>query len=678
MRVRRVAIQNVRSFLERAELSLDGSLTIVIGPNGGGKTNLLDTVVVMLRRYLFASMYAAHSPTPEQPNRHEFRHNDVLNSMALERHTDGKVLQQLVEAEVEVTAKDLDNMRAMQADAARLTELASKKYGNLKLALAMSWQLDAIAIGSRFVYRFVDGILQHDGGHQAANFLEYLQTFEMDSRIREEFELAPLSTPLMYLPINRSTSGFQSNVELAGFNDYEAKRHSDAANSRFGTQIVSLAIGRMAQKYRLLLEKDKGAANEEFRQDPNLKELTNLLIELGYEWSLETVNPLRNQYDIRLKKQGSSFLVGAASSGERELLTYLFAIFALNVRDALIIVDEPELHLHPKWQKTLLQLFVRLAQSTGNQFLLATHSPTFVSPESIQYVSRVFSREQRSHILRLNVAVLPESKHLLNIVNSQNNERLFFADEVVLVEGLSDRMFFERMLDHFGRSASSRSILEVISVGGKGFFPAYTRVLDACQIRYSIIADRDYVEQVGTPDIKALFKVDSREIKVDVIDNIKSIDGDTLFNAIEAAISTGSWEHAKGAWEYIKSRRRQLRTDLNANEKASLESFIQSKRSERVHILSRGALEAYLPSGHGSKDLDKLVRLIGLDNFWEALPVEGRGELEIISRHLLPDTNIGQQIRTRNSTIPGIFRICGCFAARYRLSSAGREPPASA
>jgi recombinational DNA repair ATPase RecF len=40
MLVRKLALQNVRSFLDRAELSLDGPITIVIGPNGGGKTNL--------------------------------------------------------------------------------------------------------------------------------------------------------------------------------------------------------------------------------------------------------------------------------------------------------------------------------------------------------------------------------------------------------------------------------------------------------------------------------------------------------------------------------------------------------------------------------------------------------------------------------------------------------------
>lgn len=141
---------------------------------------------------------------------------------------------------------------------------------------------------------------------------------------------------------------------------------------------------------------------------------------------------MSNTYDVTLKKQGTSFLVSAASSGEKDLLTYLFAIYALNVRDALIIVDEPELHLHPRWQNTLFGLFERLATSTGNQFVLATHSPTFISPASIQYVSRVYIEDQKSNIIRLNSSGLPNAKHLFNVVNSQNNERIFFTDRVVL------------------------------------------------------------------------------------------------------------------------------------------------------------------------------------------------------------------------------------------------------
>ncbi len=325
----------------------------------------------------------------------------------------------------------------------------------------------------------------------------------------------------------------------------------------------------------------KGCAKKEFYDDPNLQKLTKLLNDLGYEWSLETISPKKNQYDVRLKKQRTSFLVGAASSGERELLIYLFAIYMLNVRDALIVVDEPELHLHPKWQKTLLKLFIDLSQSTGNQFVFATHSPTFVSPASIQYVSRVFIENQRSRISRLNTMGLPDQKHLFNIINSQNNERIFFADEVVLVEGLSDQIFFEAILKCYEQIAPSRLVLEVVSVGGKGLFEAYKKVLNACEIQYSIIADLDYIEQVGTPEIKNLLKIDSKEIKKDIIDNSASLDGNALVEAVDMALGNGNWNHALQVWEYIKFKRRQLRKDMSPEEKLRLSSFIMSKRDER-------------------------------------------------------------------------------------------------
>jgi putative ATP-dependent endonuclease of OLD family len=349
--------------------------------------------------------------------------------------------------------------------------------------------------------------------------------------------------------------------------------------------------------------------------------------------------------------------VSAASSGERELLTYLFAIYVLNVRDALIIVDEPELHLHPKWQRTLLKLFVRLATSTGNRFLLATHSPTFVSPDSIQYVSRVFADQQKSRILRLDATILPQAKHLLNIVNSQNNERLFFADKVVLVEGLSDRIFFEAVLDRFGRSASSSVALEVIDVGGKGFFDAYVKVLDACQIEHAIVADLDYVEDVGSADIRSLFKTTARDIKSDVIDNARSMDGDALVAAIDRAQITGSWDQVGQIWDYIKSRRRQLRTDLTSHELSVLQRFLDGKRAENIYILSRGPLEAYLPVGHGRKDMDKLIALLARTDFWEDLPPAGKLELELFATALLERRSLPVAAADDAGTSPSVAPV---------------------
>ncbi len=125
------------------------------------------------------------------------------------------------------------------------------------------------------------------------------------------------------------------------------------------------------------------------------------------------------------------------------------------------------------------------------------------------------------------------------------------------------------------------------------------------------------------------------DIKSDVIENVKSRDADSLVRAIDQAIESGSWSGTQEIWTYIKSRRRQLRKDLNENEQRDLERFIEAKRAEGIFILSRGALESYLPPGHGSKELDKLIRLIGQPDFWDQLPNPGKQELESIAAALL-------------------------------------------
>ncbi|WP_327195181.1 AAA family ATPase [Sphingomonas sp. LH128] len=522
MLIKKITIENVRSFLDRREMVFDGPISIIIGPNGGGKTNLLDVVNTMLRRYLFATRYFTQTHDAEQQIQWELRYNDQLNHMRLEKHSSGRSLRQFVAIEIEVSQNDLDNMRLIQNDAEELRGASKRRLVHNPWDGVAQWKIDDIPVGQRLEYVWEDGNFQAPLMHQASHFLHYLQVFEIDNDVRAEIGKDALKLSMIYLPVNRSASGFQGSIGLAGYNDYEQKRSLDAISSRNAGNIISLAIGRLARKYRLLQEDDNTSAKEKFRSDDNLKELSKALKEIGYDWDLICTDAMSNTYDIALKKQGTSFLVSAASSGEKELLTYLFAIYALNVRDALIIVDEPELHLHPRWQSTLFALFERLAKSTGNQFVLATHSPTFISPASIQYVSRVYIENQRSNILRLNSAVLPNAKHLFNVVNSQNNERIFFTDKVVLVEGLSDQIFFEKILNIVARNAGiiRDSSLEIVSVGGKGLFPAYKQLLDACHVRAAIIADLDYVEQIGTGEVKGLFRLNAAEIRDDVLNNV--------------------------------------------------------------------------------------------------------------------------------------------------------------
>jgi hypothetical protein len=55
-----------------------------------------------------------------------------------------------------------------------------------------------------------------------------------------------------------------------------------------------------------------------------------------------------------------------------------------------------------------------------------------------------------------------------------------------------------------------------------------------------------------------------------------------------------------------------------------------------MHILSEGALEAYLPVGLKSKDLEKLIVFLDDPEFWDKLPRPQRDEIEAMVSSLLP------------------------------------------
>lgn len=635
MKLRRICIENVRSFLDRQEMQLPGDISILIGPNGGGKTNLLDTAILALRLFLLKSWIPRHNPIQDWQDRYDWINNDAVNISLLEKHSSGTNLQQVIELDIEITQPDIDNIIRTKSDAQELLERSKSRYTSFPAASAAHWNIEGLEAGSIHTFTIINGSLQHNNSTTFNVILNYLETYEVNSRLRADYEETPLSTPMISLPVNRSSNNITSSVALADFNEYDYKRTVDTASSRTAGSITNLAIGRLAKRYRELLERDDGRAKLEFSDDSAIKSFTDVLKSLGYDWSLQCTNPLRNQYDVQLIKQGSSFRVGAASSGERELLTYLFAIYALNVRDALIVVDEPELHLHPRWQRTLLSLFERLSNETGNQFLMATHSPVFVSPSSIQYVSRVYSENQRSRIVRLGDSKLPDTKHLFSIVNSQNNERVFFADLVILVEGISDRIFFEALLNYFKIGEGSGKVYEVVGVGGKLIFEQYEKLLTACHVPYVIIADLDYVQQIGNDALKAMFSASAQSIKQKVIDDPTSIDGKSLLERMDEAIKTGDTEDLRPLWEYIKSRQSRLQSNLTPSERSDLNSFIHEQRLLNRFILSKGSLEEYLPLGFKDKNLEKLIRLVSKTDFWNELPTDSQDELRAITKSII-------------------------------------------
>lgn len=73
----------------------------------------------------------------------------------------------------------------------------------------------------------------------------------------------------------------------------------------------------------------------------------------------------------------------------------IFALYGNDLKNGFLIINEPELHLHPQIQKELALLFEKLSQNQNSQFILSTNSPLFINESNITNVYRVFKDESQ-------------------------------------------------------------------------------------------------------------------------------------------------------------------------------------------------------------------------------------------------------------------------------------------
>lgn len=144
MKVRRVIVQNVLSFAEPAELLLDGDIAILIGPNGGGKTNLLDIISHILRTYLLKSWLLKPHGTAEIPERQEFYEHDRLRDHFLPKHTTHQSEDQVMTVSLEVTELDIANMQVTKEIATDIYDKLSEQYIGGTITVARKRDLDLI------------------------------------------------------------------------------------------------------------------------------------------------------------------------------------------------------------------------------------------------------------------------------------------------------------------------------------------------------------------------------------------------------------------------------------------------------------------------------------------------------------------------------------------------------
>ena len=163
------------------------------------------------------------------------------------------------------------------------------------------------------------------------------------------------------------------------------------------------------------------------------------------------------------------------------MLLYIF-----HPKYSIVMIGEPEIHLHPAIAKKLLWA---MQNSNAGQILFTTHSPLFITPMTLPQVVRVTKHENTTQAFALS-QVKYNYKRLIQELNADNLE-MFFTDEVVLVEGVSDKLLIRGLIDKFYQGDRA---IKVIQAHGKGNVKIYADLLKIFKISFTVVLDKDAIK----------------------------------------------------------------------------------------------------------------------------------------------------------------------------------------
>ena len=173
-------------------------------------------------------------------------------------------------------------------------------------------------------------------------------------------------------------------------------------------------------------------------------------------------------------------------------------------RIGTVLIDEPEMYLHPQAQRYFHQVLIDLVENNEAQVIYSTHSPIFADAYRFESL-RLFRRPVSTHtamtcVSKANREILDHDRaRLLTDYDAARSEALF-ADAVLLVEGHGD-MLAARETAKAADIDIDGNNLSVIACGGKTAIPFHIRLCQALEIPVCAMYDSDvHKEPQDDPD----------------------------------------------------------------------------------------------------------------------------------------------------------------------------------
>ena len=356
--------------------------------------------------------------------------------------------------------------------------------------------------------------------------------------------------------------------------------------------------------------------------------------EISFEWDSGFLVAKARRRDTR----ESYRLDREECHGIKELLVLLTHLYSNDHR--YLIIDEPELNLHPQYQAFFMQEVHKLAGDPDTDerkkvFFLITHSPFILDFKSENDVNSVISFSLDYSVPKqlfdlastASTKPLPVARRL-----NAHHKQLFFSDNPIFVEGILDAYLIEAMQEARGVSVAGAGSC-IIDVGGCEEVNRYLKLCQRLGKKAHFLYDLD---SLFSGHIRDCIKDDSSvqsflasaglgndfgkycgdlegqltDIIIKILDTPTNSQLSQLFEVLKNLGERKSWDKAKWA-----KARTAVMTAISIDKEAvasatslalvkniegRLKQIITTLKEKNIHLLPGGTIERYLPCYSGN------------------------------------------------------------------------------
>ena len=518
MRVNYLQLSNILSFKYEEDINnafkieFDPNLNIIIGENGSGKSTVLEAMNFVFTRVLFkyCEVRDYNFLLLGEARRGSLVIDDRSNNISgLRLQPNWNSESKLQRIRISFTLDDIDNAN-MSHIANNYTHIKNifEEYSYIKFPIDFRPINGDIKIVIDIIFNYEKStydVKYTDSTPDSVQFyLEYYQAINEAIAIhnnKHADHVNPLGSTFSMLSAfrNYNTFSLQTSLQSNPVSQLRAIRRDSSYRSNHdqsGSEpaIFNIVKLKLGEEYLNFLKgkKDIDEAKDAVNSLKMVNDINDKLELLNLQFNIELTDLRTWSYEFRFRDTKNNRDLGdinSLSAGQKSIIHLIFEAYGRDdVNGGLIIIDEPEIHLHYQFQFEYLKILEKLAKEQGVQYIIVTHSEGFISNKTIGHVKRFSLNEERNSVVYA-PEITEDQKGLIKILNNTQAARVLFLDKVLLIEGQDDEYFFRDAVKRLQPELSQD--ISIYETRGKDNIPSFKSFFESFGLKVYVIKDLD-------------------------------------------------------------------------------------------------------------------------------------------------------------------------------------------